>query len=311
MKLLFASSDSIAVPLLEVLYEKGICRAVFTTPDAPKKRGKGFVPTPIKVKAEELGLPVYTPEHLNRAEREIVKSLDVDALLSFSYGRIFGPKFLSLFKYTFNVHPSALPQYRGCSPIFNVIKNGERESAISLQMIAPGIDEGDIWASYPLSLDGTETSESLETLISELVPSFVISTLSSVDNIIPLRQHGEPTYTGFIKKEDGLINWGDKASSIHALIRACYPWPKAWCYLNGSPFIVTGVYSSSFMDFEPSGETPGTIVALDKKKGLKVATGDGYLYITRILPPMKKEMDAVSFVNGNRDVIGSRFSSSL
>ena len=46
-------------------------------------------------------------------------------------------------------------------------------------------------------------------------------------------------------------------------------------------------------------------MALDRKKGLKVATGSGYIYISRILPPMKKEMDAVSFCNGRKNVIGS------
>ena len=309
MRLLFASTDSIAVPLLETLAEKGICTAVFTTPDAPKKRGKGFVPTPIRVKAEELGLPVFTPEHLNSPERDIVRSLGTDALLSFSYGKIFGPKFLSLFKYTFNVHPSALPLYRGCSPIFNVIRNRERESAISLQKISLKIDEGDIYASYPLKLDGTETSESLEKVISEVAPGFVLSALESVDNIIPYPQMGEASYTGFIKKDDGLIDWSESASSIHALIRACYPWPKAWCYFNGAPFIITGVHSSSFLPFEECSEEPGTVIALDKKKGLKIATGDGYLYVSHVLPPMKKEMDASSFVNGCRSIIGSRLTS--
>ncbi len=305
MKLLFAATDAIAVPLLEKLYEKEIVTAVFTTPDAPKKRGKGFVPTPVKVKAQELGLPVFTPEHLNREERETVKSLGVDSLLSFSYGRIFGPKFLSLFKYTFNVHPSPLPSYRGCSPIFNVIRNREKETAIAVQKISLSIDEGDIYGMESLSLDGTETSDSLEAVISEMAPSFVLSILEGVDNIIPYPQRGEASYTGFIKKDDGKIDWSESASSIHALVRACYPWPKAWCMYNGSPFIITGVYSSSFLPFEPCTERPGTVVALDRKKGLKIATGEGYLYLSRVLPPMKKEMDAAAFVNGARDFIGT------
>ena len=305
MKLLFAATDAIAVPLLEKLNEKGIVTAVFTTPDAPKKRGKGFVPTPIRVKAEELGLPVFTPEHLNREEREIVKSLGVDSLLSFSYGRIFGPKFLSLFRYTFNVHPSPLPSYRGCSPLFNVIRNREKETAIAVQRISLEIDEGEIYGMEPITLDGTETAESLEAVISEMAPSFVLSVLESVDNIIPYPQRGEASYTGFIRKDDGRINWNESASSIHALVRACYPWPKAWCLYNGSPFIITGVHSSSFLPFEPCTETPGTVVALDRKKGLKIATGDGYLYVSHVLPPMKKEMDAVAFINGARDFIGT------
>ena len=305
MRLLFAATDSIAVPLLEKLNSRGLVTAVFTTPDAPKKRGKGFVPTPVKVKAEELGLPVFTPEHLNREEREIVKSLGVDSLLSFSYGRIFGPKFLSLFRYTFNVHPSALPLYRGCSPIFNAIRNNERETAISVQQISLNIDEGDIYGMKTLSLDGTETSESLECVISEEAPEFVLSILESVESIISFPQRGEASYTGFIKKDDGRINWSDSAESIHALVRACYPWPKAWCMYNGSPFIIAGVHSSSFLPFEPCTEKPGTVVALDRKKGLRIATGNGYLYVSRVLPPMKKEMDAASFINGARNFIGT------
>ena len=305
MRLLFAATDSIAVPLLEKLNSRGLVTAVFTTPDAPKKRGKGFVPTPVKVKAEELGLPVFTPEHLNRDERETVKSLGVDSLLSFSYGRIFGPKFLSLFRYTFNVHPSALPLYRGCSPIFNAIRNNERQTAISVQQISLNIDEGDIYGMKTLSLDGTETSESLECVISEEAPEFVLSILESVESIIPFPQRGDASYTGFIKKDDGRINWSDSAESIHALVRACYPWPKAWCMYNGSPFIIAGVHSSSFLPFEPCTEKPGTVVALDRKKGLRIATGNGYLYVSRVLPPMKKEMDAASFINGARDFIGT------
>ncbi len=305
MKLLFAATENIAVPLLEKLAEKDIVTAVFTTPDAPKKRGKGFVPTPVKVKAEELGLPVFTPEHLMREEREIVKSLGVDSLLSFSYGRIFGPKFLSLFTHTFNVHPSPLPLYRGCSPIFNVIKNNERETAIAVQRISLSIDEGDIYGMLPIKLDGTETAEALETVISEMAPSFVLSILESVENIIPYPQRGEASYTGFIKKDDGRIDWKESASSIHALVRACYPYPKAWCIYKGAPFIITGVHSSSFLPFEPCSEEPGRVVALDKKKGLKVATGDGYLYVSRVLPPMKKEMDADAFINGAHDFIGT------
>lgn len=305
MKLLFAATENIAVPLLEKLAGKGIVTAVFTTPDAPKKRGKGFVPTPVKVKARELEIPVFTPEHLNREEREIVKSLGVDSLLSFSYGRIFGPKFLSLFTHTFNVHPSPLPLYRGCSPIFNVIKNNERETAIAVQRISLSIDEGDIYGMLPIRLDGTETAEALETVISEMAPSFVLSILESAENIIPYPQQGEASYTGFIKKDDGRINWKESASSIHALVRACYPYPKAWCIYKGSPFIITGVNSSSFLPFEPCSEAPGTVVALDKKKGLKIATGDGYLYVSRVLPPMKKEMDADAFINGAHDFIGT------
>ena len=71
MKILYAATDTIAVPLLEALASRNLVRAVFTAPDAPGKRGKTLLPTPIKAKALELGLEVYTPLHLRTEERRI------------------------------------------------------------------------------------------------------------------------------------------------------------------------------------------------------------------------------------------------
>lgn len=305
MKILYAATDTIAVPLLSLLAQKGMVSVVFTAPDAPGKRGKTLIPTPVKVKALELGLPVYTPEHLRREERDIVKSLSMDTLLSFCYGKIFGPKFLSLFEHTFNVHPSPLPKYRGCAPIFAAIKNMDKETAVTLQRIGLGIDEGEIYASLPITLSGDETTLSLEERVSELVPEFVLNALLNFDMVKGEEQKGEASYTSFINKDDGKIDWTKSAKEIHALVRACLPWPRAYCFLGEDKLLITGVYGSCFDSFIPCSEDPGTVVVLEKGKGLKIATGEGYLYVTRVLPPMKKEMDASSYVNGNRSILGA------
>ncbi len=305
MKILFCATDTIAVPLLEALNKEGFVTAVFTSPDKPGKRGKSLIPTPIKEKALELGLALYTPETLKKEAREVVKSLGVDTLLSFCYGKIFGPMFLSLFERTFNVHPSMLPKYRGCAPIYATILNGDRESAITLQEIALGVDEGKIYGTLPFSLLGTESEEELCSSVAQLAPKLVLPILRNIENVQAKAQVGEPSYQMFIKKEDGKLDFNKQAKVLHAQIRACYPWPKAYVNLNGEKLIVTGVYGSVFDSFEPTlGEKAGTVVALDKNKGLKIATSDGYLYITKVLPPMKKEMDAISYVNGNRGIIG-------
>ena len=44
---------------------------------------------------------------------------------------------------------------------------------------------------------------------------------------------------------------------------------------------------------------------MEKGKGLKLALSDCYIHITKVLPPMRKEMDAASFFNGSRGIIGS------
>lgn len=305
MRILYAATGDIALDLLSALHEEGLVGAVLTAPDAPGKRGKGLIPPPVKVRAEELGLPVYQPETLRTEARERVRELGVDTLLSFCYGKIFGPRFLSLFDHTFNVHPSLLPLHRGCSPIYAAIRSLDRETGISLQEIALGVDEGDIFARTVIPLDGTETTGSLEAMVREIAPSLVIPALRDFSPSRRERQEGEPSYTGFIGKEDGRLDFSRSASELHAIIRACCPWPKAYAMLDGSPLYLTGVWGSAFDSPEPCAEAPGTVVDAVKGRGLRIATGCGYLYVSKVLPPARKEMDALSYLNGNRGILGS------
>ena len=304
MRILYAATGEIAVPLLRALAQRGDIAAVLTAPDAPGKRGKTLIPSPVKVAALELGLDVWQPETLRKEARAHVRSLMPDALMSFCYGKIFGPMFLSLFRYTFNVHPSLLPKYRGCAPLYAAIRNLDRESGITLQEIAPGIDEGRIYRTVSFALDGTEDIPKAESIAAELAPSLVLPVLDDLDNIELSEQTGEPSYTEMVKKEDGRIDFSRPAAEVHALIRASYPWPKAYCMLDGSPLYITGVYGSAFDTLEPGSEAPGTVVGIVKGKGLKIAAGDGYIYASRVLPPMKKEMDALAFANGCRGICG-------
>ena len=305
MRILYAATGDIALDLLSALHEEGLVGAVLTAPDAPGKRGKGLVPPPVKVRAEELGIPVYQPETLRTEAREKVRALDVDTLLSFCYGKIFGPRFLSLFDHTFNVHPSLLPLHRGCSPIYAAIRSLDHETGISLQEIALGVDEGDIFARTVIPLDGTETTGILEARVREIAPSLVIPALRAFSPSRREKQTGTPSYTGFIAKEDGRLDFTRPAAELHAVIRACYPWPKAYAMLDGAPLYLTGAYGSAFDPVEPCSEAPGTIVDAVKGRGLRIATGYGYLYVSRILPPARKEMDALSYLNGNRGILGA------
>ena len=75
--------------------------------------------------------------------------------------------------------------------------------------------------------------------------------------------------------------------------------------LSGSPLYITGVWGSAFDEAEEAAEAPGTVVGVVKGRGLKIATGKGYLYASKVLPPARKEMDALSYVNGNRAILGS------
>ena len=304
MKILYAATGELAVPLLETLHKEGLVSLVLTAPDAPGKRGKALLPSPVKARALELGLEVYQPETLRTAARERVKGCGADLLLSFCYGKIFGPRFLSLFKHTMNVHPSLLPLYRGPSPCYEAIRRGDRLTGITVQEIAAGIDEGDVYATLDIALDGTETTGSLEELSGKLAPGLVLSALGKLDSKMP--QEGKAEYSHLLTKEEGRLDFSRPWQELHAQIRACSPWPKAFTSVDGETLYITGVAGSAFDASEECQEEPGTVSALVKKKGLKVACKGGFLYITRLLPPQRKEMDAAAYVNGRKDIIGRR-----
>lgn len=75
-------------------------------------------------------------------------------LLTASFGRILPTTLLSLFRptHTLNVHPSALPAYRGPAPIQRAILNGERDTAVCVIEMKRrgGIDAGDVLGRVPI-----------------------------------------------------------------------------------------------------------------------------------------------------------------
>ncbi len=308
MRILFAATGEIAVRTLEKLNGMGLLGAVLTSPDERGGRGNKVIESPVKKRALELGIDVYQFESLRSEARKTVSTLSCDTLLSFCYGKIFGPRFLSLFERKYNIHPSLLPKYRGPSPTYEAIRNLDRETGVSIQEIALEIDSGDIIASRSFPLDGTETLASLDEKASAAACSLAEEVFSDPGSIKARPQQGEVTFSRLLNKEDGRIDFTRSAGEIHAMIRACYPWPKAFCIYKGEKLILSSVYSSAFSLDEASSEEPGTVVALDKKKGLKVATVDYYIYISRLQAPSRKEMDAVSFVNGDKAIIGALLS---
>lgn len=64
MKLVFAGTPRVAVPSLEALMGSGHdVVAVVTRPDATAGRGRRLTPSPVAIRAAELGLEVLKPAH--------------------------------------------------------------------------------------------------------------------------------------------------------------------------------------------------------------------------------------------------------
>ena len=286
---------------------------VLTNPPAARGRHSDLIPTEVAVVARENNIPVFEFDHLMSEARDSISPLGADLLVSFDYGRIFGPKFLALFPLGgINLHPSALPKYRGCTPVPAAILNGDKSLGVTVQKLALATDEGDILAQTEIPLDGSETTLSLmdgdgkSSAVTDAGVKLLKKVLKEISNsdseILGKKQSGETSYTEFLKKDDGKIDWNESAELIERKIRAFTPYPLCFSSFNG---VRVTILKAKIGDAESS-EKPGTVLPYRKAVGIEIACGGGStLVVTELQQEKKKAMDYKSFLNGARNFVGS------
>ncbi|MBB6480795.1 methionyl-tRNA formyltransferase [Spirochaeta isovalerica] len=306
MRILFAGTPDIAVPSLKALAEKFEICAVLTNPDRETGRGRKIVSSPVYETARELGLNILQPEKLDEEFLDEVRALKPDLLAVIAFGKIFRKNFLDLFPLGgINLHPSLLPKYRGPSPLNEAIRNGDALTGITVQKLALKMDSGDILLQPELKLDGSETTGSLTEKVAELgAPLMVeaVELLMADPGAGHPQDDGQATFCRLISKEDGEIDWTASAEQIQRNIRANDPWPGTYSWYGDKKINIleAEVYRGDAL----SGK-PGTVLSYSKKDGILVAAGSGVLAVKRLQLQSKKPMDYKSFVNGNRDFVGS------
>jgi methionyl-tRNA formyltransferase len=319
VKIVFAGSAAIAVPSLEALV--GLCRedaafrlvGLLTNPDSRRGRGGGTTPTDVAAAAGRLGSSavLFKPDTLDGALRKAIAALEPDLLVSFAYGRIFGPRFLDLFPLGgVNVHPSLLPRHRGATPIPAAILSRDRETGVSVQRLALQMDAGDILAQERISLNGRETTLSLSGIVAEKGAAMLVAVLRDIElgRAAGKRQNGEEaTYCSVIGKDDGLIDWSQGAAELDAKIRAYTPWPLCRTALQGVSLYIleASPYAGAGPQYQRR-EAPGTVLGVDQDSGILALTGNGVLALTRLQYAAKKALSWKDFLNGAGDFVGSR-----
>lgn len=311
--ILFAGTPDIAVPLLKTLAKDFNVVGVLTGCDKPQKRSSSLIPSPVKVAALELNIPVLQFESLRTEARNAVKALNADTLVTFAFGKIFGPMFLDLFPNgTFNVHPSDLPTFRGPSPVQSTILAGLRKATISVQKIGLKMDEGDIFSKCEIMLTGKENTKTLEDTVALKASEFVPKVLKDAfeNRLQPKAQTRDASYCTMLDKSMATLDFNKKSYEIHAQIRAMYPWPKASAKASDKEVFITSVYGGfEELDNEEllHDVKPGTVIGMRKDKGIGIACKDKAIWVTSLQLPGKKELDFKSFVNGNSWILKAVF----
>jgi methionyl-tRNA formyltransferase len=309
----FMGTPEFAVPCLQALVDAGYpIVGVYTQPDKPVGRKQVLTPPPVKVRAQDLGLPVYQPTKMrDGAVAAQMKELGVELIVVVAYGRILPAAILDVPAYKpLNVHGSLLPKYRGAAPIQWAIADQEAETGVTIMIMEEGLDTGPMLRKGSLPIGPEDTSETLFPKMSKLGADLLIETLPDwiAGKITPeVQDDSQHTLAPIIEKTQGLVDWTMSAAAIDARRRAFTPWPGVHTFFREQNLKL--IQTKPLAEAPPALSQPGDVVAVGNDY-LDVACGEGsnrsVLRLLQVQLPGGKPVGAGDFVRGQRVDVGER-----
>jgi len=304
MKIVFFGTPDFAKAMLAALVEGGhevVCAV--SQPDKPVGRKRILTPPPVKVYAEEKGIPVLQPEKLRNNEEfeKAYRALAPDLAVVASYGKIVPAYVLDTPTYgALNVHGSLLPAYRGAAPIQRAIMDGQSVTGITIMQMDEGLDTGDMLLKEEVTIEEDDTYETLHDKLAEIGGPLLLKAIAELSSLTPEKQDDSlSNYAKKIEEADCLLDFTKSAKDVHNHVRGLSPAPTAYAFLNGKKvkFVKTALA-------EGSGQA-GEVIRADKK--LVIACGEGAVELLELVPEGKNKMGAADFVRGRNAAVGDRF----
>jgi methionyl-tRNA formyltransferase len=298
--ILFMGTPDFALPSLQILHEQNYpIVGVVSQPDRPRGRGLKEVAPPVKILAQEFGLPVFQPEKVRDLSfLEMFYQLKPDMVVVVAFGQILPKEIIDYPPLKcLNIHPSLLPKYRGAAPINWPIIRGETRTGVTIMLMDEGMDSGDILTQEETQLGAMETYGELHDRLAEIGATMLIKT---IEQVVAGTAQGQPqdasgvTFAPRLKKETGKINWHDNVFDIVNLVRGLSPSPAAYTHLDGQ---MLKIFSAEGNKNKVS-EIPGTIGAVSAT-GVHVAASDGYVILKDVQLAGKKRMIVQDFLRGH------------
>ena len=294
LKVVFMGTPDFSVPILEYLINNTNVVLVVTQPDKEVGRDKKISYSPVKKVAVQYGKEVFQPIRI-RKDYQIIIDLKPDLIITCAFGQILPKEVLESAKLgSLNIHASLLPKYRGASPIQWALLNGDKKTGVTLMYMDEQMDTGDIIGQIECDISNDDNVGTLHDKLSFLGVDILKQELPKIINGTNSRvkqDDEKATYTKMIEREDELIDFNDNGKTIINKIRAFNPWPLAYFKLNNNEIKVYDAY------FEKREVTQPKKIELSKNS-LGITCKDGIIYLTKIKPFGKKEMDIKSFING-------------
>lgn len=306
MKIIFMGTPEFAVPCLNRLVADGhqVVLAV-TQADKPKGRGQKMTPPPVKVAAQEQGIPVLQPSSLRNSEtQETLRSYAADLIVVVAYGKILPREVLEMPPHgCINVHASLLPRYRGAAPIQWAVLNGEAMSGVTTMFMDVGLDTGDMLRKATCEIDEDMTAGDLHDRLSVSGAQLLSETLVALEQgtLDREKQNDEDScYAPMLDKGMSDLDFSQSAGKLHNQVRGLNPWPSAVVIFGGKKLKIHRTRVGA-----PCTAQAGTVIALDP---VTVACGENTsLELVEVQYEGGKRMAASDFFRGHPPLLGELF----
>ena len=304
MRLLFAGTPEAAVPSLEALIaSRHEVVAVLTRADAPAGRGRKLAPSPVRVAAEEAGIPVWTD--VPRGDEFVgrLRDLDVDAAPVVAYGHLLRPEVLAVPRHGWiNLHFSLLPAWRGAAPVQRAIIAGDEITGATTFLLDAGMDTGPVLGTMTETIRPRDTSGDLLDRLAHAGAGLLVATLDSLEDgaLDPQPQPADGvSLAAKLTPADAFVTFTTPALAVDRLVRGCTPAPGAWTTApgpDGTPArlgLGPVTLRPDVTDLRPGDLRPG-------KKDVLVGTATHAVQLGLVQPVGKKPMAAADWARGAR-----------
>ncbi len=303
MRVVFIGTGEIGAPTLHALLrsKEHQLAAVVTQPDKPAGRDQRIKPPPIKKALAGAKIPTLQPARIkDRQSIEEISALAPEVIVVMAYGQILPQGVLGTPRVAcLNLHASLLPRHRGAAPIQAAIASGDFETGITVMYMDEGLDTGDILLQRKIDILPTDTGGSLHDRLAQIAPDALLESLQLLGKKIAPRvpqNNALATYAPKLNRDDGKIDWAERAEVIERKVRAFNPWPGAFTTVAaklGKPRNLK-IFSASIVDLAAE---PGEILQTEER-GLAIAASDRALSLEEVQPEGKRRMTSAEFLRG-------------
>lgn len=304
MRLIFAGTPQVAVPSLRALIDSDHeVVAVITRPDARVGRGRRLEPSPVKVLAEEAGLPVLTPTTPKDPEFVArLRDLAPDCCPVVAYGALLPAQILDIPAHGWvNLHFSLLPAWRGAAPAQRALIAGDEITGASTFRIEAGLDTGPVFGTMTERIRPDDTSGTLLERLSVAGAPLLVATMDGIadGDLQPREQPAEGvSHAAKLTVDDARLDLDHPALAIDRLVRGCTPAPGAWTTFRGQRLKVGPVTITDE-------HLPAALIDVRRREVL-VGTADRAVRLGEVTPLGKKPMQAADWARGVRIAEGER-----